>query len=299
MLAPFVILAALQPAGPGQQALARLAEEAGIFAREARNLIGEETLQQKAYSGPSRFQPGPASAGLRTPPPRVQAREIVSEYGYTSLKDSPDSLREVRRVISVDGRRVSTKGKTRETLTLDLRKASDKEKKRLLEEFARHGLAGAAVDFGQMIVLFREPTLNDYKFQFLRDDRLGADAVAVYAYEQKPEAGKGFTLFEGRKVHHQSLRGEVWCRTSDSTPIRITLSSAFDSGSGKRKVSVRHEAVVDYQMTAHKVLAPASVVHRQFTNDRPEVENVFRYSAFRKFSSSAEIKFTGTGPAPQ
>jgi hypothetical protein len=54
----------------------------------------------------------------------------------------------------------------------------------------------------------------------------------------------------------------------------------------------RNEAAVEYTMSAHGFLAPASVVHREYIDDEVQQENIFGYSPFRLFSADAEIKFT-------
>ena len=52
------------------------------------------------------------------------------------------------------------------------------------------------------------------------------------------------------------------------------------------------EATVDYVMTQHGFLAPASVVHRQTVASQLVVENLFQYSPFRRFAADTDIKFT-------
>jgi hypothetical protein len=51
-------------------------------------------------------------------------------------------------------------------------------------------------------------------------------------------------------------------------------------------------------MTPHAFLAPASVVHRHFTDGQLLTENRYTYSPFKVFSADTEIKFTEV-PDPQ
>ena len=57
-------------------------------------------------------------------------------------------------------------------------------------------------------------------------------------------------------------------------------------------------AVIDYAMSSHGALLPASVLHRQFVDEHMVVENSLQYSTFRRFAASAEIKFTEIDEPP-
>jgi hypothetical protein len=61
---------------------------------------------------------------------------------------------------------------------------------------------------------------------------------------------------------------------------------------GEQDADVREEAQVDYAMSAHAVLAPASVTHREYRNGALAAENLFTYAPFRRFGASADVKFT-------
>jgi hypothetical protein len=49
--------------------------------------------------------------------------------------------------------------------------------------------------------------------------------------------------------------------------------------------------VVDYTPNAQGFLAPAAVTHKGFAGEQLQVEDEFRYTAFRKFGADAAIKF--------
>ena len=266
--------------------LRRLAEEAEIFAQTATNLTGEETLQQKARKSPRRFHPRLGSGATEPPKPEYQSREIVSEYGFAVLKEAPGVIHEFRQVVSVDGRRIKSREEARHSLARGLSSADDRLKKRMLEQFQRYGLAEAAADFGQLILLFGPRRQGDYHFRVTRLERLGADAALVVDFQQKGGSGS-LLIFQGKTATHQKLDGEIWAREGDWLPLRITLRSSRQVG----KLWVRDEASVDYTMSQHGVLVPAAVVHRQWAGQDLLVENLFRYAAFRKFAAEAQVKY--------
>jgi len=108
----------------------------------------------------------------------------------------------------------------------------------------------------------------------------------VVDFQQKGGSGS-LVIFEGSTAIHQRLDGDIWVRQGDWLPLRITLRSSRQ----QEKLQVRHEASVDYVMSQHGVLAPASVVHRQWAGDQLVVENLFRYSAFRRFGAESEVRY--------
>lgn len=267
--------------------LARLSEEAETFARLAPRVIGEERLVQRALARPPRFRlrVGKAAAGEEAL--RYQTREIVSEYGYSTLKGDPEKLMEFRQVVAVDGKQVAKREKARETLTMGIRSDDDRRKKRMLQEFERHGLVGAATDFGQILLLFRRRFLEQYRFDFERYDRVGAEPARVYRYQQLG-GGDRLVIFEGREATHRKLEGEVWLRQRDYLPLRITMSVSVTDG----EVPVRHVAFVDYEMSRFALLLPVSVVHRETVADVQRMENRFAYSGYQMFGATSDVKFT-------
>ena len=282
------------PSRDGQIAsiLARVSEEAGVFQATAPKMISQETFQQRALKPPRRFRPRLGNAALQPPKPEYRTRTIVSEYGYSTFRDAPNALHEFRQVVSVDGRPLASQEKARRTLTMGLRSEDDALKKRMLEDFEKHGLVGAVTDFGQVLLLFGRRQLDDYTFRLEGDGMVGAEAATILHFEQRGGAG-GLVIFEKRKAIHQPLEGQLWVRRADSRPLRVVLRTTTKDGD---RVT-RHEASVDYELSHHGVLVPVSVVHRQFVGSNLVVENVFRYSPFRLFSADTEMKFTDPAPA--
>lgn len=255
--------------------LGRLSEEAEVYRRMAPQAIAEETLEQRA-SIPSR----------RTGKVRLQTREIVSEYSVGALKEAPERLHEFRQVLSVDGRRLAKPEKARRTLSLGLASPDDRLRKRMLEEFQAHGLAGAAVDFGPLILLFTKRQIGNYRFSLSGAARVGADEAVVLDYRQAA-GDQNLTVFAGRNTIRQPLAGQVLLRKADGLPLRITMRAARTEN-GHTFVE---EGVVDYVMTAHGFVAPATVLHRSIADGQLAAEDRFRYATFRRFSADAEIKF--------
>ena len=279
-------LAWAQNSTPLSQSLARISEEAEVFARVAPNMLAEETLEQKALKGQPRFRPRIGAAATAPLEPRYQTREIVSEYGYSGLRESPGMVHEFRQVISVDGRKMSTAEQARHTLALGLTSEDDRARKRMAEEFQKYGLLGAAVDFGQILLLFRKRSLDEYEFRITGSERIGADDAMVISYRQVAGPDK-FLVFEGRKSIRERLAGNIWVRRSDGLPLRISMRSSWT----EKRLNVRHEATVEYASTPYGVVLPASVRHIEYRGDQLQVENVFRYSPFKRFRADTEIKF--------
>lgn len=270
----------------------RIAEEAEVFAHAARAVLSEEKLVQRTRKPVSRFHPRvvvPAQA----PKEEFLTREIVSEYGYSSFKDSPAALHEFRTVISVDGKRALTAEKARRTLTLGLTSTDDGAKKQMLRDFEKHGLIGAATDFGQLILLFTKRRLADYEFAVDGQGRIGADTATVLSFKQK-SGQESLTIFAGNAALRSQLRGFVWVRNPDYLPLRISLLSARKDG----PLVITTEGTVDYAMSAHGCILPASVVHRDTAGGKLITENIFQYAPFRKFGSESELKFDVPVEAP-
>src|SRR5207244_5603049 len=142
------------------------------------------------------------------------------EYGYSAFKDSPGALHEFRTVVSIDGRKVQAPEKARRTLTLGVTSADDSVKKQLLKEFEKHGLIGAATDFGQLILLFSKRRLANYDFELAGQDRIGADTAARLKFRQKG-GNESLTVFAHNDAIRAVLQGFLWVRMPDYVPLRI------------------------------------------------------------------------------
>ncbi len=270
----------------------RLAEEAEIFAHLSQKIIGEESLEQVATEIP-RYQPRRPKNGPPPPEPapKITTRRIVSEYGFTVLKGDPN-LHEIRTVQKVDGKTIKSPTKLKDVLAAGAKGDVDKLKKDLLKEFQKHGLKEAALEFGQMLLMFQPRALERFRFQPVRTEFIGADKAIVIAYEQI--AGyASFTVFEGKEVMRYAFRGELWLRANDGVPLRITLDTARTQDGN----TLRHFGRVDYAMTSYGSLMPVTASYAEsitHPNKPPLVfiENRFQYSNYKMFGASSEVKFT-------
>lgn len=256
------------------QILLRVAKEAEAFRRIAPTTLSEETLEQRSLI----MTQAPEAIAINGPTgANYETHEVISEYGFASPPDAPNSLHEVRKVISVDAHEVSTVEKARHAMTLGVNSSDIKLKKRLLEDFERHGLHGAATDFGQALLLFTPQHLRDFTFEAKGEKQIGADRLMVLSYQQISGSG-GLTVFRGNTVKRQPLHGEILVRKRDGVPMRITLITV----STGKDFTIRDESTVDYADSDFGSVLPASVTHREYLKETLVSENTFFYAMFRK-----------------
>jgi hypothetical protein len=295
----------LQPSLP--DLLSRVAEEAEILQQNAPKSLTQEVLEQRALMPATRFRPrvGKKATTMPAAPPRLVVRQIVSEYSVGTLKGSAvQNLTELRQVISVDGRKVQSAASARHALSLGVTSPDDRIRKRMLEDFARHGLVDIATDYGIFLLAFSKRGLENMKVTLGGEEQVGADAAWVLNWQQtSPDAG--LLQFVGNQASRVALRGRLLVRKSDGLPLRIqswsehsqdaATQSLLQTWSGHppdATLRIRDEATVDYIQSAHGFLTPASVVHRHLVDGQVMTENLYRYEPFKMFSADAEIKFT-------
>ncbi len=279
------LLAWTRPAGAGQLP-PRVAEEAARFQENLPRTLAEETLTQRALLPASRFVPNGAHGGVIVSKPRLVIHEVVSEYSVGPLKNSASgALYEFRQVVSVDGKTVRPMESARRELTLGIRSQDDAVRKRMLQDYARYGLVDVASDYGLILLAFTRAGLETLSVKPGGEARLGADVAQVFTWKQAaPDNGE--LSFRGREAVRQPLAGTLWVR-ADGLPLRVQAWAEYEQG--KRKI--RDEASVEYSMTSHGFLAPASVLHRHIVDGQTITENQYRYGVFRLFSSDSELTF--------
>lgn len=266
-------LAAQDP--PVARALPKVARFASEFWHSAPGYMATETLQQKAVTLPKRrLRVG--SQALQPPKPEFQDREIVSRYALSSFQTTPEALHEFRQIVSVDGKRLLSADIAEERLLAALRAKDDKPKKALLDQFEKAGLAVAATDFGQLVLLFTKANLQKYTIESHISGLVGAERALVIAFHQSTGA-ESLRIREPGKQAKEPLAGQLWVRESDYLPLRITLNARRRDQSKE----IRDEATVDYAPIRDGTLLPAAVVHRRFVNDQLLVENKYQYSAWQ------------------
>lgn len=268
-----------------EQLLSRVAEEAEMLQENIPKTVTQETFEQRALLPASRFRP---RAGTAAPKPRLQVREIVSEYTVGTFRETGSrDLHEFRQVVSVDGRTVQSAENARHALSLGVRSEDDRIRKRMLENFARYGLVDIATDYGLILLEFTKRGLTNIDIQPSGTANIGADPAITLAWKQKTDAG-GQLEFAGKRTVREPLQGVLWVRESDGLPLRVEAWAEYKSNGHV----VADRATVDYIQSTHGFLTPVSVVHRHLIDGGLITENLYRYQPFRMFSSEAEIKFT-------
>ncbi len=215
-------------------------------------------------------------------------RQLVSEYSVGTLKDSASGdLVEFRQVISVDGRAVQSAESARHALSLGIQSADDRLRKRMIEEFAKHGLVDIATDYGIILLAFGKRGLEHMKTSLGGESRVGADTSRAIFWEQTSDAGAELE-FRGRSVTRRPMRGTLWVREPDGLPLRVEAMAE----SAEREHTFRDQATVEYVLSTHGFLTPVSVRHRHLVDGKLVTENLYRYEPFKLFAADAEIKFT-------
>jgi hypothetical protein len=291
-----MLLATQAPAPPPTQPeiLARVAEEAEVLEQNAPKTLTQETLEQRAQIPLPRSLLRVGKAATVAPKPRLLVREIVSEYSVGTLKESnsPD-LVEFRQVVSVDGRRVQSAASARHALSLGIHSADDRVRKRMLEDFAKHGLVDVATDYGLILLAFTKRGLENMEVKPAGESRVGAEDALVFSWRQTSAAG-GELEFFGNQSARRPLQGMLYVRKSDGLPLRVQAWAEHPDA----KRTIRDEAAVDYALSTHGFLMPASVVHRHLVDGQLKTENLYRYEPFKLFSADTEIKFTEVPDTP-
>lgn len=268
-----------------ERLLARVGEEAEVLRENAVKLIARETLRQRALRQP-RFRLRFGKSAREPAPPQYRTREIVSEYSYGVLRESPGVLHEFRQVIRVDGRAVNPPLQARRKLIASLRSEDDRARRRLLESFGRYTLRSAATDFGLALLLFTPRRLPEFRFQPAGRARVGAEAALLLRFHQVAGTG-AITVYQGRQVIRRPLEGDLWVRESDGLPLRIVLHSRRQEDNRE----LTDTATVDYMLSRHGVVVPVSILRRLHAGGLLIEEDLFEYSDFRMFVAEAEVKF--------
>jgi hypothetical protein len=267
-----------------QQLVTSLSREADAFRKIAPDIVGQETLFQRAVKPPKgglRIRVG--ASAQKPAEPVWQERRILSEYSFASF--AGEALHELRRVTSVDGRTLQDSKKAQLELAAIVTAADDKRKKELLERFEKYGLVGAVTDFGQLLLLFTSGDVLHYEFTYRRVENQGNAHLLVFGYQQI-DGPEGLTFIDARRTEagrNMRIGGEVWVRETNFIPVRITLATSQDD--------IREEASVDYAMSPYGALLPFWTEHHELRGGKVVAENKFSYSDFHKFAASSEIKF--------
>ena len=197
-------------------------------------------------------------------------------YGYSQLGET-GVIREFRKPVALDGRRLGDSDAALESLASGIRSGDEGRKLRLLEEFEKLGLIGTVTDFGQSLLLFHRRNQENFEFDVAGTRLAGADRAVVIRYRQH-QGTASLTLWNNGRLTRQRVTGEILLRERDSLPLRITLASVLGQG----PEAVRQEASVDYLPTGFGSLVPAAVLHREFRAGQLTAENTFAYGRFER-----------------
>jgi hypothetical protein len=277
----------------------RVAEEAEVLQQNAPKIVTQETLEQRSIMPPSRFRPRMGSAVEQATGPRFRVREVLSEFSFGALRDSAShDLVEFRQVVAVDGRPLQSADSARRALSQGIQSGDNRTRKRMLEEFARNGLVDIATDYALILLTFTSRGQQQIDFAPLGRDFVGTDAALTLSWKQKSSDG-GVLEFHGQQAVRHALEGTLWVRASDGLPLRV---NAWMEYADPAKNVIRDDATVEYLMSQHGFLTPASVVHRHLVNGVVMTENLYRYQPFKLFSASSAISFgevPDTTPPPE
>jgi hypothetical protein len=280
-----------QPSLP--ETLSRVAEEADALRQNLPKAVSEETLEQRALLPPSRFRPRAGSA-VPVPAPRLLVRQVVSEYTVAPLQGSASKqLVEYRQVVSVDGRLVQSERAARHALSIGVKSLDDRLRKRMLEDFAQHGLVDVAADYGLILLEFTARGQQDLEIVPSGRGLVGPEDATIFVWRQN-SAAAGELEFIGRQAERHALAGRLWLRSSDGLPLRVETWAEHAEAQHR----VRDEAVVEYTQASHGFLAPASVLHRHIVDGQLITENRYTYAPFKVFGADAEIKFSEVPDSP-
>jgi len=266
----------------------RVAEEAEVLAQNATRILTRETLAQRSLLPPTRFRPRAGSPAERAIGPRFRIREVVSEFSFGALRSSQShDLVEFRQVLSVDGQPVQSADNALRALSQGIHQGDDRARKRMLEQFARNGLVDIATDYALILLAFSSRGQRQMEFSASGQCYIGAVPATSLTWKQKSPQG-GLIEFRGQESVHRPLAGTLWLRASDGLPLRV---NAWMEHTGQASHLIRDEATVDYVMSEHGFLTPASVIHRHLVNGATITENLYLYDPFRFFSTSSTITF--------
>jgi hypothetical protein len=259
-----------------QKLVKRLGDEAAAFQKVAPQLVGRETLHQRALAAP-RFKVRVGDAAKQAQAGDWKEHEIVSEYAFALLGQQ---IHELRQVTSVDGKRVAGETQAQDALAKLITGNDDQRKRRALEQLEKYGLRGGATDFGQILLLFSRANIERYEITAAGPRLMGTVATQVFRYQQL-DGPQALTIFRAAATQRLSVQGEIWVREADGLPVRITMT-ATDS-SGDKDKPLREEATVDYAMSAFGTLLPVETTHRELRRGEEVAENKFSYRDFHRF----------------
>ena len=282
VLALLIFAVAVRADERTQQLLDRLAQEAEAFEKVAPQLMGVETLNQRALTPPPRFKLRVGQAAEQPLTATWQQREIISEYGFAVFGSG--AIQELRLVIAVNRKHVADEKKAQDDLASLVTGNNDQRKRRALQQLEKYGFRGGATDFGQILLLFSRSTQERYEITYEGERDAGEGRVQAFRFQQLdgPEALTLFRQGHVEQPRHLNVEGEIWVREPDGAPVRITMV-ATDRSSDQ---AVREEAAVDYEPSEFGAMLPVETNHKESRAGSVVTENKFRYAGFHRFGTA-------------
>ncbi len=266
----------------------RISEEADVLAQNAARIVTRETLVQRSVMPPLRFKPRAGSPTDLAMGPRFRIREVVSEFSFGPLRSSGSpTFIEYRQATSVDGQPTQAADVALRALAAGIQAGDERTRKRMLEQFARNGLVDIATDYALILLAFTAHAQEQMEFTPATAGYVGTDAALSFSWKQK-SGREGVLEFRGTQATYRPLQGALWVRASDGLPLRVTAWSEYTDAARKH---VRDDASVDYILSTHGFVTPASVLHRHLIDGIVITENLYRYEPFKLFTADSSIKF--------
>jgi hypothetical protein len=274
--------------------LSVLASRAQSFAESLPNSVCTEILRQREVRYESRLRIRPNDPALVAPPPKVIEREIVSDLGYVLERVPTPQWREVRKVVRVGGKQITTKEKARERLLFGLKSERDRDRHRLLSEFQKYGLDFTVSDYSLSLLMFLPAEVRKFDYEFEKREFVGAEAMMVFLFRRR-DTDVSVTVFNEKQLTHARLEGRLWIRERDGSPLRIQLLTRTKSEDD----NVLDDGSVDYEPSRFGPLVATGVRLVRFVNNKPTAEAIYQYSNHQRFNAEAELKFDAEPEEPK
>ncbi len=259
--------------------IARLGAEADAFERTAYRIAGRELLKQTVPNG-VRMGRGLRGTFIKLP---GYSREIVSEYGFVSVDAPGGSVREVRRVLMVDGQKWQKESKSLKALARDMMAVDDKARQRSLERFEEFGLTGFITDLGQLILLFARGNAAHFEFVY---ESAEADGTLVFTYQQV-DGAEAVTIYGETSIPvKQKMHGRLWIQPYTLLPLRMSLDSQREYESQW----LVDRSLVEYAPSKFGLLLPMRIRHDQHYGQTLLVTDDFDYSEWKQVLPSVDRK---------
>jgi len=253
------------------RAMTAVTKQAATFWQEAPNFVGREMLTQKAVD---RSKKKPHFRQQTTPPAEktLTEQQLDSCYAFSVFTTAPEAILEFRRIVSINGKQTEDAAAARRALGALIASKDNAGRQALLDAFEKENHRGAAVNFGQLILLFIRSRLNQYTFTVEETTAVGNDRARIISFKQT-DGGSLKITEPGRKVR-VPLQGELYVREDDDAVLRIAIKVIRADGD----LVIRDEARVDYSSNGASTILPATVLYRRYLNNKMYFENTYAYS---------------------